>query len=595
MRDRLRIPSGGRALVLAKLGAIFLLLATARPGVCGDNFEFVVIGDTRPTFESESFRNFERLIPRINALEPALVVNLGDLIYGYGTLRKEKQWDKYEQAVQGLTVPYYQLPGNHDTYSKDARKVYARRFGKFYQSFDYRSVHFVLLDNTEEGKWGYLGPAELEWLKADLKASAARQVFVFLHFPVWEPERVTPRAYEFWRQSLHPLFLSSRVAAVFGGHYHSYGPTREFDGIRYFITGGGGAELRPEYKKSGGEFHFMKVRVAEGRFDVRVVTERGELTDTEADVMGGLRFAARNSSRIGVRRGSQLLTEGLTVSISLNNPYKEFMTGRAAWVFDTSSFSVTPTTMALRVPAGGTESETFTIRPLKDLVVLASVPHLEFDVIAGERRHRFNRELRFIEELASQFRRPAPRLDGDLADWGEALSLPLGDGVKTHADVRSCYDRENLYFAITVPTVKPVETGDGFSDELQLGIAPRLNESAFGGDFLRLGFNYGGSEAKNETPDHKRLVTVPGVRSFSRREGARTTFEISIPLRLLRPLRPGTDSGVVINLSFPVPESESTGTGTPEPQVNSFSYGVRYGTDSLLPVHFIELTLGKRR
>ena len=89
---------------------------------------------------------------------------------------------------------------------------------------------------------------------------------------------------------------------MFGGHYHTYGPTREFDGIRYFITGGGGAELRPEYKKSGGEYHFMKIKVSGDTFDVRVVTEHGELTDPEADVMGGLQFAARNVSRIGIER-----------------------------------------------------------------------------------------------------------------------------------------------------------------------------------------------------------------------------------------------------------------------------------------------------
>ena len=99
--------------------------------------------------------------------------------------------------------------------------------------------------------------------------------------------------------------------AVFGGHYHTYGPTREFDGIRYFITGGGGAGLRPEYKQSGGVHHFLRIKVSGEGFDVRVVTEQGELTDPEADLMAGLQFAARNVSRIAPKPDAQDLRGGL--------------------------------------------------------------------------------------------------------------------------------------------------------------------------------------------------------------------------------------------------------------------------------------------
>lgn len=108
-----------------------------------------------------------------------------------------------------------------------------------------------------------------------------------MHFPVWESDRIKPEYHEFWQNTLHPLFKESRVQAVFGGHYHTYGPTREFNGIRYFITGGGGAELIPEYRKSGGVHHFMRVKMSGDTLDVRVVTEHGELTDPEADVMSG--------------------------------------------------------------------------------------------------------------------------------------------------------------------------------------------------------------------------------------------------------------------------------------------------------------------
>jgi 3',5'-cyclic AMP phosphodiesterase CpdA len=242
-----------------------LLLAVSTVSIArAQDFEFVVVGDTRPRFASENFGTFEGLISKINAVKPAFVVNLGDLIYGYGIRNTPRQWNKYQEVIKAFRVPYYQIPGNHDTFSDEARKIYGQRFGASYSSFDYGGCHFVLLDNTEEGRWGYMGATEVEWLKADLKRTSTRSVFVFLHFPVWEPERVAPAYYEFWKNTLHPLFKASRVRAVFGGHFHSYGPTREIDGIPYFITGGGGAELGLEYKKAGGDFHFLRIRVSNG-------------------------------------------------------------------------------------------------------------------------------------------------------------------------------------------------------------------------------------------------------------------------------------------------------------------------------------------
>ena len=179
---------------------------------------------------------------------------------------------------QKHSSPLPPASGNHDTHSREARKIYGQRFGKFYQSFDYGDCHFVLLDNTELERWGYLGPTQLAWLRNDLKQTQARSVFVFLHFPVWEPERITPAYYEFWAKTLHPLSRNPRPGGFVKPCTIPTGPTREFDGIRYFITGGGGAELRPDYKKTGGDYHFMKVRVSGDTLDVRVVTERGEVT-----------------------------------------------------------------------------------------------------------------------------------------------------------------------------------------------------------------------------------------------------------------------------------------------------------------------------
>jgi hypothetical protein len=573
---------------------LLLLVELARARGSSAQFEFVVIGDTRPRFESESFKPFETLIARINSYHPALVVNLGDLIYGYGPASKEKQWDKYDAVIKRIEPPYYQIPGNHDTHSKQARKIYGQRFGKFYQSFDYGDCHFVLLDNTEQERWGYLGPDQLAWLKNDLKAAAAQAVFVFMHFPVWEPERITPEYYEFWTQTLHPLFRESRVRAVFAGHYHTYGPTREFDGIRYYITGGGGAELRPEYRKSGGQHHFMKVKVAGDNFDVRVVTERGELTDPEADLMAGLQFAARNVSRIGIRQTNDLRS-GVTFSVSVANPYPGPLSGEAAWLMDASAFSVEPQSVALQIPTGATRQYSFRLKALRDVAALSSLPQLEFNVISGGRRHRFHREVRFVQEITAPYRSSPPVVNGNISDWESVPVLKLRGGPQCLAELRSCYDAQTLYLGLSVPAFEAAEAKEvGFADELQIGMARPSNQTDFGRDLLRLGFNSDSSEARDRTPGHK-SEAVTGARSACSTTSGQKCYEIAIPLRLLKGLKAGPGSRLVFDLSFLAPDLESEAESSPDPTANSFAYRIRYGSDSLVPVYFVELNLDRSR
>ena len=583
------------AIARGRLGFLLLTALAASP-VRASEFEFVAIGDTRPRFASQDLRLFQGLITRINTLKPALVINLGDLIYGYGPHRKETQWDNYQQVVKGIEWPYYQVPGNHDTHSKAARKIYGRRFGKFYQSFNYEDWHFVLLDNTEKERWGYLGPAQLEWLKADLEQARARGVFIFLHFPVWEPDRITPEYYEFWEQTLHPLFKKSKVRAVFAGHYHTYGPTREFDGIRYFITGGGGAELRPDYRKSGGEHHFVKVRVSGDQFDVRVVTERGEMSDPEADIMGGLQFAARNVSRIGIRRGSQDLKGGARFSVSIDNPYPEALTGQAWWVLDASAFTIEPKGISLQIPPGGKQEVSFALKAFKDTAVLASLPRLEFNIAAAGNRHRFHREVRLLEEVRTPYRRAPPVLDGELADWKGVPPLRLAREARWGAELRTCHDGATLFLAVVVPVVKAEEGEElGFKDDLQIGLARRLSDTDFGADFLRLGFSRGTQEVRNRTAGRKKEQAVPGVSYVCRAEGERTGYEIAVPLRLIKGLKPGAEGRLILDLSFPAPDGGESAPEPPDPTANTFAYRVRYGNDSLIPVDFVELRLERNR
>jgi hypothetical protein len=285
--------------------------------------------------------------------------------------------------------------------------------------------------------------------------------------------------------------------------------------------------------------------------------------------------------------------------VSVTNPYPETLTGEASWLVDASVFSVEPSKVGLRIPPGALEQFEFKLRALQDAATLQSLPRLEFSVISGGARHRFNREVRFVQEITTPYRKPAPVVDGELADWAGVPALKLGEGAGAEVELRTCHDRKNLFLALTLPSFEAEEVKEmGFSDEVQVGMARRLSATDFGGDLLRLGFNSGTLEAVDRTPGHRRNQALSGTQCVSRVQGRRTHYEISVPLKLLREVRAGSSERLVLDLSFPLAQSESASGESKEPtepKVNTFSYRVRYGSDSLVPVYFVELDLLSKR
>jgi hypothetical protein len=187
-------------------------------------------------------------------------------------------------------------------------------------------------------------------------------------------------------------------------------------------------------------------------------------------------------------------------------------------------------------------------------------------------------------------------MDGRLSDWEGVPAVKLGGDLSSKADLRSGHDGLNLYLALTVPEFEADEAKEsGFSDEVQIGMARRLSDTDFGGDLLRLGFNSDTSDARDRTPGHKLEASVLGTRSACRTEDQRTTYEIALPLRLMKNLADGEGSRLVLDLAFPSPEGDDATKTFAEPIANSFSYRIRYGSDSLVPVYFVELNLEAKR
>ncbi len=239
--------SGGQLLGLGI--ALLLLPAVASAAVPldalsgRDPFRFVVYGDTRDGVDIE-----RQVIARMVDEAPDLAVETGDVVPAGDD---EPGWRQFLDVEGPLLsrVPVLFTVGNHELY-RDPTGEHLRRYlpmptprpasGRFYYERRVGGLVFIVLD----GNGDYA--EQTAWLAQRLSAAAtdhARHVFVVVHQP---PFSVGGHCGAAVRQAdWVALFERFSVRAVFAGHNHAY-ERLERNGVRYFVSGGGGAELYDE-------------------------------------------------------------------------------------------------------------------------------------------------------------------------------------------------------------------------------------------------------------------------------------------------------------------------------------------------------------
>jgi hypothetical protein len=248
-------------------------------------FTFVVYGDTRDSsgVEAESVR-------QMLGEAPDLALHTGDLVPRGDEDAAWRQFFTIEAPLLGA-VPVYPTIGNHELIGDEEGARFRRYFvlpgagggradDRFY-SFRYAAARFVVLDANA------VSPAQTAWLErtlADATTDAAvRHVFVLLHQP---PLSVGGHCGAGADQAAWVgLFERYGVRAVFAGHDHAY-ERLERHGVRYFISGGGGAGVYAERPDCPGfdraarrvyfaRHHYLRVRVAGDHVELTAVPVGG--------------------------------------------------------------------------------------------------------------------------------------------------------------------------------------------------------------------------------------------------------------------------------------------------------------------------------
>lgn len=255
---------------LALLGALFLAGCATPPRDA--SVTFVVMGDNRGgDATGEQPAAFHDLVRDVVRIQPEFVWNTGDMIHGrtndLAVVRM--QWDRYRATIAPLRMPIHHVPGNHDVWSEESRAIYETLWGPLTFAIERGPLLFLALDT--ESMPGRVGADQLAWLRERLAGAGLRRVVVVLHrplFPVASHRASSLDAGE--RDALHAVLVENRdrIASVFAGHEHLFHHEVR-DGIRYYTTGGGGADLHAPPER-GGVHHVLVVTATPTSFDVEV-------------------------------------------------------------------------------------------------------------------------------------------------------------------------------------------------------------------------------------------------------------------------------------------------------------------------------------
>jgi 3',5'-cyclic AMP phosphodiesterase CpdA len=229
-------------------------------------FTFAFLTDIHLQPELRAMEGFQMAVDKVNELNPDFVITGGDLIMdalGVSYERADSLYDLYLASESGFKMPVYNTLGNHEIYGlykesgsdtthmEYGKKMYEKRLGKRYYSFDHKGWHFIILDavgmTSERGYIGHIDEEQIDWIKSDLaNLDPETPIVISVHIPF-----ITSHT-QFSRGStaasgpgsvitngtdVLKLFLPYNLKLVLQGHLH-FLEDIYVDNQIHFITGG---------------------------------------------------------------------------------------------------------------------------------------------------------------------------------------------------------------------------------------------------------------------------------------------------------------------------------------------------------------------
>jgi len=233
-RKFLKLVGLGGGVVFASGLGIYPRVAKAAASEAGllstnsdSDFYFVQLSDTHfgfnnPLVNPNSDKTLLMAVDAVNALEeqPDFIMFTGDLTDSTNDdQERRRRLGSFKNIVSQLKCPMVKfMPGEHDA-ALDKGAAYKEFFGDTFYAFDYKGIHFVVVDNVSD-PLGIIGADQLVWLKTTLsKFGPNDPIVVFTHRPLFP---LNPR-WDWWtadgQQAIDMLMPFTNVS-VFYGHIH---------------------------------------------------------------------------------------------------------------------------------------------------------------------------------------------------------------------------------------------------------------------------------------------------------------------------------------------------------------------------------------
>ena len=175
-------------------------------------------------------------------------------------------------------VKFHAAIGNHD---RDL-EIHFKPFNmhdRDYYSFDQGNARFVALNSNHPAD-----PAQITWLDTVFAGAGTKWRICFFHHPLYSSGQHADESRDVIRPALEPALVRNHVDVVFTGHDHLYERIKPQQGVRYFVSGGGGRSLydfnRSNFDEVGiSEHHFMIVQLGGDRLLFEAITPAQKLLD----------------------------------------------------------------------------------------------------------------------------------------------------------------------------------------------------------------------------------------------------------------------------------------------------------------------------
>jgi acid phosphatase type 7 len=239
-------------------------------------FAFIAYGDTRSNAEVHA-----AVVRAISHESFEFLVNTGDSVLAGGD---KSLWHEFFSIEKDLLRDHcvFACIGNHELGDDQAATNYLAYFGPnepsskvLYGSFRWQGARFFLLNAFQD--WG---EGELSWLQRELDRADGEPNLVWriavVHHSPWSSGR-HGNDRKMLAAGVPELLARHHVDLILAGHDHIY-ERGEAKGIKYVITGGGGAPLYTEHSDEPSTRHFDPtynfVRVSVDGDTLRVVGKK---------------------------------------------------------------------------------------------------------------------------------------------------------------------------------------------------------------------------------------------------------------------------------------------------------------------------------